>query len=110
MRRAARVDGNHGTITDALRSVGCWVRSTAGMGDGFPDLLVWYWRTGFTLLEVKDPAQPPSKRVLTTRETEFFRSCPGRKARVETVAQAFDAVGIGEATFATLAGKTGADE
>jgi hypothetical protein len=35
-----RVDGNQKAIMDALRKVGCKVRSTAEIGEGFPDLLV----------------------------------------------------------------------
>jgi hemin uptake protein HemP len=34
------VDGNQGAIVEALRAAGAWVRSTAMVHDGFPDLIV----------------------------------------------------------------------
>jgi Holliday junction resolvase len=92
MRRAAKVDGNHGEIVDGLRAHGVWVRSTAALGNGFPDAIAW-WAGHYTVLEIKDPSQPPSKRMLTEQERTFFTLCPGRKAVVETLAEALRAVG-----------------
>ena len=40
MRRAARVDNNHGEIRDGLRKLGFSVFDSSGMGRGFPDLVV----------------------------------------------------------------------
>jgi hypothetical protein len=40
MTRARRVDANQADIVDALRSVGCWVDVTSGLGCGFADLVV----------------------------------------------------------------------
>jgi len=54
MRRAARVDGNHHEITQALRRVGCRVMSLAALGSGCPDLLVRLPGHGdLMLMEVK---------------------------------------------------------
>ena len=53
MRRAAKIDANHGDIVEALRGIGCSVLSLAPLGKGAPDLLVGYWGRN-TILEVKD--------------------------------------------------------
>lgn len=75
MRRAARTDRNHAPIRDGLRRVpGFVVVDTSRLGDGFPDLLVGH-RKQWIPLEVKDPAQPPSRRRLTPAEAEFRRGC-----------------------------------
>lgn len=55
MRRAAKVDQNHGEIVAALIARGWLVLSLASMGRGVPDLLVWHPRSGFDLVEVKMP-------------------------------------------------------
>ena len=39
MRRAARIDQNHGSIVEALRASGWLVLSLARQGDGCPDIL-----------------------------------------------------------------------
>lgn len=93
MRRASAVDGNHNRIADALRKVGAWVWSTAPLGNGFPDLLVWF-RGRFLLLEVKDDSQPPSKRGLTPKERLFSMGCPGPVHTVENVPGALRAIGV----------------
>lgn len=93
MRRAAKIDNNQPLIVDALRAVGARVQSLAAVGDGVPDLLVQF-RDMFYLLEVKDPAQPPSKRKLT-EEQEFFhkRWASSRLGVVETPEEALQAIG-----------------
>jgi len=54
VRRAARVDGNHAIIVDALRRVGCRVLDLSRVGDGAPDLLVRAPGQGdLMLMEVK---------------------------------------------------------
>lgn len=53
--RAARLDGNHAEIVDALRRTGRLVLSLARMGEGTPDLLTWRADEGFKLREVKMP-------------------------------------------------------
>jgi hypothetical protein len=40
VRRAAKVDANHGEIVKALRSAGCGVLDLSAVGNGCPDLLV----------------------------------------------------------------------
>lgn len=53
-RPTVHLDANQGAIVDALREAGCMVRSTAVVGDGFPDLVVGFRGKTF-LLEVKNP-------------------------------------------------------
>lgn len=91
MRRAAKVDRNHAEVVRALRAVGIWAHSTAGLGNGFPDVLAC--RKGvFVLLEVKDGEQPPSKRRLTDDEAKFFDGCPGPVFIVTSPTDAIHAV------------------
>lgn len=57
MRRAARTDGNHGSMVESLRALGFSVLSLAGLGKGVPDLLIA--RNGRNwLVEVKKPKGP----------------------------------------------------
>ena len=70
MRRAAKVDSNHGDVRDHLLGHGWSVHSTAPLGRDFPDLLAS--RAGFTgLVEVKDGAKPASKRKLSDGQQRF---------------------------------------
>lgn len=67
MRRAARVDGNHAEIVDALRRVGCAVLDLSRVGDGCPDLLVRApGRGDLLLMEVK-----AAKGKLNARQRDF---------------------------------------
>jgi len=76
MRRRGRVDDNHAAIVDLLRGCGCSVVSTAGVGDGFPDLVVG--RHGVThLLEIKDGEKSPSRRRLTDDERTWHQTWQG---------------------------------
>lgn len=93
MRRAARVDDNQGEIVRALQAVGVWVHSTAALGSGFPDLLVWF-RGRFHLLEVKDGSKQPARRRLTPDEKAFHARCPGPVHVVESAADAFRVLGL----------------
>ena len=52
-RPTVHLDGNHQAVVDALRDIGAMVRSTAVVGDGFPDLVVGFRGKTF-LLEVKN--------------------------------------------------------
>jgi hypothetical protein len=70
-RRAAKVDSNHVEIVKALRKVGAFVQSLAGVGNGCPDLLVAY-QGRFILLEVKDGTKPPSQRRLTPDQVRWI--------------------------------------
>jgi len=76
MRRRARIDANHLEIVYALRAAGATVQSLAEIGGGCPDLLVGF--AGKTaVLEVKDSAQPPSKRRLTPDQLKWHREWNG---------------------------------
>lgn len=83
MRRAAKVDRNHVEIVEGLRAFGARVWSTAGIGDGFPDLVA-SWNRGTALIEVKDPLQPPSKRRLTPDQQRFHAEWTGGVLAVVT--------------------------
>lgn len=69
LRTASRIDANQPAIVSALRGVGASVLHLHQLKNCF-DLLVGYRGKTF-LMEVKDPAQPPSKRQLTEGEAEF---------------------------------------
>lgn len=87
-RRANKVDGNHGLIADAFTALGCSVRSTAEIGNGFPDLAVAIDKTATFLVEIKDPNQPANKRLLNGPQKTFHREWKGATHVVETVEQA----------------------
>jgi hypothetical protein len=57
MRRRAKVDSNQDEIVTAYRDAGWSVRSTAQLGEGFPDLVVAPpWDADYVfLVEVKRP-------------------------------------------------------
>lgn len=92
MRRAAKVDDNHGDVVEALRRVGAAVLSLAPIGNGAPDLLV-YFRGRYSLLEVKDGSKPPSDRRLTPKERQFHQAWPAPVAIVESPVDALRAIG-----------------
>ncbi|MGI4872467.1 MAG: hypothetical protein ACRYFX_14975 [Janthinobacterium lividum] len=69
LRTASRVDANQAAIVRALQAVGATVLHTHQLKNCF-DLLVGYRGRTF-LMEVKDPAQPPSARRLTEGEAKF---------------------------------------
>lgn len=76
MRKVARTDSNHKEIVSTLRMLGCSVISLAPIGNGVPDLLCGYRGVTF-LCEIKDGNKPPSARMLTPDEREFFQSWRG---------------------------------
>ena len=77
MRRAARVDANHGEIVEALLSVaGVAVHSLAGVGCGCPDLLVGAEGKTY-LVEVKDGEKYPSERTLTPDQRKWIERWTG---------------------------------
>lgn len=86
-RRAAKVDGNHGHIVDALRAAGCSVQSLAEVGQGCPDLLCAVAGQLF-LIEVKDPQQDPCKRRLTPMQKAWHQGWRAPVHLVETLEQA----------------------
>lgn len=87
-RYARKVDDNHREIVATLEALGCTVHSTAGLGAGFPDLLV-LCAGQLRLVEVKDGRKPKSQRKLTPAEEAF-----GRKFPVALVECREDAVGL----------------
>lgn len=91
MRRAAKVDGNHGAVVKALRDAGIAVKSLASVGGGMPDLLCAL-RGINVLLEVKDGSKPPSERELTKAESEFFAEWPGVVFLVKSPEEAVEVV------------------
>lgn len=67
MRRAARVDGNQAEIVAALRAVGAeWIPTSADPRSGCDGFVAY--RGKLWPVEIKDPAQPESKRALTENE------------------------------------------
>jgi hypothetical protein len=76
VRRRGRVDDNHAAIVGLLRGCGCSVFSTAGVGDGFPDLVVGFHDVTH-LIEIKDGLKPPSKRRLTDDERAWHETWQG---------------------------------
>lgn len=77
MGRAKRTDGNQKVMVESLRKCGFTVAITSGLGEGFPDLVVG--KKGRTrLVEVKDPAKPPSARKLTPDEQAFHERWPDK--------------------------------
>ena len=67
-----RVDENQTEIVAQLNAfIGVSVWSTAGLGNGFSDIVVGYKGRNY-LFEIKNPDQPLSKRKLTKAEQKFF--------------------------------------
>ena len=98
MRRAAKVDGNQAQIVEDLRTAGWSVRSTAVLGDGFPDIIVGAYKMNH-LFEVKDPNQPPNKRELKPGQRDFALRWGGQVHKIETAEEAVRII-IREATKA----------
>jgi hypothetical protein len=84
MRRAARVDDNQQEIVAEFRMFGCSVLHTHQLGQGAPDLIIG--KNGHNILvEIKDGAQPLSKRTLTEDEQKFHKEWRGRIEIVENI-------------------------
>ena len=106
MRRRGRVDENHAAVVDRLREFGCSVISTAGIGSGFPDLVVGFQGTTF-LLELKNGDLSASRRRLTDDEKEWHATWQGDPVRiVESLRDAEELV----RTWYRDAAKPGGDE
>ena len=73
MRRAARTDDNQQDIISEFRRLGCSVLDMSRLGEGTPDLLIGY-AGQCMLVEVKNGKKPPSKRVLTGPQIDFWMS------------------------------------
>ena len=89
VRRAAKVDANQGDIVETLENMGFSVLSLAAVGKGCPDLLVGSPH-GNWLIEIKDGAKSPSRRVLTDDQERFWNLWSGPIDRIETVDQAIE--------------------
>lgn len=72
-----RTDANQSEIVAALRRIGASVTIISDVGGGCPDLLVGLRAVNF-LFEVKDGAQPPSKRQLTPEEKDWYETWRGQ--------------------------------
>ena len=83
MKIRGRVDNNHKEIVDGLRQRGISVRSTAGLGQGFPDIICGYKGFNF-LFEIKSD----EKAKLTKAEFEFFGSWSGQVHRINNLDEA----------------------
>jgi hypothetical protein len=91
VRQAARIDRNQPEIVAALRQIGATVEPIHRLGHGIPDLLCGF-RGKNIILEVKDPEQPPSKRVLTPDEEAWHSMWRGQVAIVYDANDAIHAV------------------
>ena len=69
-RRAAKIDDNQPAIVAEFERLGCAVKSTAAMGDGFPDLIVW--ARGNRMVECKG-----KRGKLTPDQVKFCEEWPG---------------------------------
>jgi hypothetical protein len=87
LRQMKKVDSNHSEIVKGLRTIGASVRSTAGIGKGFPDIAVGY-RNRNWLFEIKDPDKFPSQRHLTLAEEEFFENWRGQVSIIHSLDEA----------------------
>lgn len=88
-----RVDDNHTAIVKGLRAVGATVRSTADVGNGFPDIAVGFKGLTF-LLEIKDGTKSPSRRTLTEAEQVFHNEWRGAAAVVTSLDDALKTIGV----------------
>jgi len=86
-----RLDDNHAAIVEGLRANGCSVQSLASIGKGCPDVL-WAKDGKAGVIEIKNPAQPPSKRRLTEDEDAWRKNWRGEYMVAETLADALYAV------------------
>jgi len=77
MRRAAKVDDNHGEIVKAFRKAGATVKPVHQL-KGFVDILIGY-RGVDQLVEIKDGNKPPSAQKLTEDEEKFWAMWKGRE-------------------------------
>ena len=87
-----RVDDNHSEIVKGLRAIGATVRSTASVGQGFPDLAVGFHGQTW-LLEIKDGSKSPSRRTLTPDEQKFHSTWRGAAAVVTSLDDALRTIG-----------------
>lgn len=87
-----KVDANHSEIVKGLRAIGATVRSTAMVGNGFPDIAVGF-RGRTVLMEIKDGSKTASRRKLTEFEEAFHAAWKGDAAVVGSLEDALKAIG-----------------
>ena len=93
VRRRARVDANHAEVRSALRAAGWTVVDCAGVGSGFPDLLIA--KHGRVLMvEIKDGAKVPSKQKLTEDEVQFHALMAAAGVTVSVVTSVEEALAL----------------
>lgn len=90
MRRAAKVDRNHGEVVNALRKVGCSVQDLSAIGKGCPDLLIGIPAVReLAFMEIKDGSKPPCERRLTDAQVKWHARWEGYPVHiVESVSDA----------------------
>jgi hypothetical protein len=93
VRRAAKVDANHGDISKAARGIGATFQSLAMVGQGCPDAVIGFREKNY-LIEIKDGSKSPSERRLTAAEAEWHRDWRGHVAIIENVDQLFALLGV----------------
>ena len=82
-RTAAKVDGNQTMLVRQIRKLGYSVKIVSQIKK-FCDIVVG--KNGMNwLFEIKDPAQPESKRCLTKMEKEFHDEWRGQVDVIETI-------------------------
>lgn len=85
-------DGNHDDVVKALVAVGASVHESAGVGGGFPDLVVGYDGATY-LIEIKDGRLAPSRRTLRPDQKQFHERWTGHVATVLNPLEALAAIG-----------------
>lgn len=93
VRRAARIDQNHGDIVQALIKAGCSVMSMVAIGNGCPDLAVGIAGRNI-FLEIKNPNVPRADRQLTPDQSKWHALWRGQVAVVTSPVEALQAAGL----------------
>lgn len=72
MRRRAKSDSNQADIVSELRQIGAFVRDMSAVGDGWPDLCVWF-RGATHWLEVKADRAAVNRKSSTAQRQQEIR-------------------------------------
>lgn len=91
--RAAKIDGNQQDLFRFMEILGATVTSTAPLGNGFPDALIGFRGVNY-LAEIKDPAQPPSKRKLRPKQIKFHGTWRGHVTILQTTDDCLRMLGL----------------
>lgn len=91
--RARKVDANQSRIVEQLRRLGVSVQHLHTIGHGCPDLLLGLRGKNY-LVELKDDKKPPSQKVLTPDEQEFFNEWRGQVNKCETLDEILKVIGL----------------